>query len=62
MSIKKEQNHLAATDKWAKLSTGLTEPMAGPILPKEDAAAPKADKKSRPKKVSITDAIIKMSI
>lgn len=62
MSIKKEQNHFAAFDKWAKLSTGLTEPMAGPILPKEEAAAPKADMKSRPNKVSITEEIIKISI
>lgn len=62
MSIKKEQNHFAAFDKWAKLSTGLTEPIAGPILPKDEAAAPKADMKSRPNKVSITEEIIKMSI
>ena len=43
ISIKKAQNHFASIDKWAKLSTGLTEPNAGPILPNEDAAAPMAD-------------------
>ncbi len=36
--------------------------MAGPILPREEAAAPKADKKSKPKRVKVTDAIIKMSM
>jgi len=62
MSIKKEQNHFAPTDKWLKLSTGLTEPMAGPIFPKLDAAAPKADIKSKPNKLRITDEIIKISM
>ena len=62
MSIKKEQNHFAAFDKCAKLSTGLTEPIAGPIFPKEDAAAPNADIKSKPNKVSITEEIIKISM
>lgn len=62
ISIKKEQNHFAAFDKWAKLSIGLTEPIAGPILPKEEAAAPKADIKSRPNEVSITEEIIKISM
>lgn len=62
MSIKKEQNHFAPTDKWLKLSTGLTEPMAGPILPKLEAAAPKADIKSKPNNVKITEEIIKINI
>lgn len=62
INIKKEQNHLAPADKCAKLSTGLTEPIAGPIFPNEDAAAPKAEVKSRPKKVSITEEIIKISM
>lgn len=62
ISIKNEQNHFAAFDKWAKLSTGLTLPIAGPILPKEDAAAPKADRKSKPKKVKTTEAIIKIKM
>ena len=62
INIKKEQNHFAAEDKWAKLSTGLTEPIAGPILPKEDAAAPNADKKSSPKNVNTTDDIMKINI
>ena len=51
-----------SVDKCEKLSVGLTEPKAGPILPKEEAAAPKADKKSKPKKVNITDEIIKISM
>lgn len=62
ISIKKEQNHFAASDKCEKLSVGLTEPSAGPIFPKEDAAAPKADKKSKPKKVNITDETMKISM
>lgn len=62
MSIKRAQNHFAAIDKCEKLATGFTEPMAGPIFPKEDAAAPKADKKSKPKNVKMTEAIIKMSM
>jgi hypothetical protein len=62
INIKKEQNHFAAEDKCAKLSTGLTDPNAGPILPKEDAAAPNADKKSNPKTVNITDDIINITI
>lgn len=62
ISIKKEQNHFAETDKCAKLFTGLTEPKPGPILPKEEAAAPKAEIKSKPKSVNITDAITKISM
>ena len=62
MSIKKEQNHFAASVKWAKLSTGLTDPIAGPILPKDDAAAPTAERKSKPNNVSATEDITKMSM
>lgn len=62
INIKKEQNHLAPADKWAKLFTGLTEPIAGPILPRDDAAAPRADKKSNPNNVSVTEAKIKISM
>ena len=62
INIKKEQNHFAAEDKCAKLSTGLTEPIAGPILPKEDADAPRADKKSNPKNVNTTEDIININI
>ena len=62
INIKKEQNHFAVLDKCAKLSTGLTEPIAGPIFPSEEAAAPKADVKSNPKRVRVTEAIINMSM
>ena len=62
INIKKEQNHLAPAERCAKLWTGLTEPIAGPIFPKEEAAAPKAEVKSKPKKVSITEEIIKISM
>ena len=62
INIKNEQNHLAPVDKCAKLSTGLTEPIAGPIFPKEEAAAPKAEVKSKPKNVSTTEEIIKISM
>jgi len=62
INIKNEQNHLAPVDKCAKLSTGLTEPIAGPIFPKEEAAAPRAEVKSRPKNVRTTEEIMKISI
>lgn len=62
INIKKEQNHLALLGKCEKLSTGLTEPIAGPMFPKEEAAAPKADKKSKPNSVSTTDAMKKISM
>ena len=62
INIRKEQNHLAPADKCAKLSTGLTEPIAGQIFPKEEAAAPKAEVKSKPKNVSTTEEIIKISM
>lgn len=62
MSIKKEQNSLAASVKWLKLATGFTEPTAGPMLPNEEAAAPKAEKKSIPKSVSITDDKININM
>lgn len=62
INIKKEQNHLAPCDKWAKLSTGLTDPIAGPIFPKLEAVAPKAEMKSKPKKVSTTEEITKISM
>ena len=62
INIKNEQNHLAPVDKCAKLSTGLTEPIAGPIFPKEEATAPRAEVKSRPKNVRTTEEIIKISI
>jgi len=62
MSIKKEQNSLAAFVKWLKLATGFTEPTAGPIFPNDEAAAPKAEKKSIPKRVSITDAKININM
>lgn len=62
INIKNEQNHLAPEDKCAKLSTGLTEPIAGPIFPKEEAAAPRAEVKSRPKNVRTTEEIMKISI
>ena len=38
MSIKREQNHFAPVDRCAKLFTGLTDPIAGPIFPRLDAA------------------------
>ena len=60
MSIKKAQNHLAPIDKCAKLSTGLTEPIAGPIFPNEEAAAPSAEVKLSPKNVRITEEMIKI--
>ena len=53
---------MAALDRCAKLSTGLTEPIAGPIFPKEDAAAPIADIKSKPNNVNITEEIIKINM
>ena len=62
INIKNEQNHLAPVDKCAKLSTGLTEPIAGPIFPKEEAAAPKAEVKSKPRKVSTTEEIMKINM
>ena len=62
INIRKEQNHLAPAERCAKLSTGLTEPIAGPIFPKEEAAAPKAEVKSKPKNVSTTEEIIKISM
>ena len=62
MSIRKEQNHFAMVDKCSKLSTGLTEPNAGPILPNEEAAAPMADSKSNPKKVNVIELKIKIPI
>lgn len=62
INIKNEQNHLAPIDRCAKLSTGLTEPIVGPIFPIEEAAAPNAEIKSRPKKVRITEESIKISI
>ena len=62
INIKNEQNHLAPADKCAKLSTGLTEPIAGPIFPKEEAAAPRAEVKSKPRKVSTTEEIMKISM
>lgn len=62
MSIRKEQNHFAPADKCAKLSTGLTDPIAGPIFPKLEAEAPSAETKSNPKKVRTTEEIIKMSM
>ena len=62
INIKKEQNHFAALERCAKLSTGLTEPIAGPILPKEEAAAPNADLKSKPNKVNITDEVVKINM
>ena len=62
INIKKEQNHFAAFERCAKLSTGLTEPIAGPIFPKEDAAAPNADLKSKPSKVNITDEVVKINM
>ena len=62
INIKKEQNHLAPLERWAKLLTGLTEPIAGPIFPKLEAAATKAEVKSKPKKVSITEEIMKINM
>ena len=62
INIKNEQNHLAPLVKLAKLSTGLTDPIAGPIFPKEEAAAPNADIKSKPKNVRITEETIKISM
>ena len=53
---------MAPEDKCAKLSTGLTEPIAGPMFPNEDAAAPKAEVKSKPKNVSTTEEIMKISM
>jgi len=48
--------------KCAKLSTGLTEPIAGPIFPNDDAAAPMAEIKSSPIKVNNKLLIINISI
>ncbi len=62
INIKKEQNHFAALDKCAKLSTGLTDPIAGPIFPKEEAEAPSAERKSKPNKVNITEEIMKINM
>ena len=62
MSIKKEQNHFAPVDRCAKLFTGLTDPIAGPIFPRLDAAAPRAETKSSPNSVRITDAITKINM
>ena len=62
MSIKKEQNNLAASVKWLKFATGFTDPTAGPMFPKEEAAAPNAEKKSIPKSVKITDAKININM
>lgn len=62
INIKNEQNHLAPSERWAKLLTGLTEPIAGPIFPKLDAAAPKAEVKSKPKNVNITEEITKINM
>jgi len=62
INIKKEQNHFAALERCAKLSTGLTEPIAGPILPKEEAAAPSADLKSKPSKVNTTEEVVKINM
>lgn len=53
---------MAPADKCAKLSTGLTDPIAGPIFPKEEAAAPNEDIKSKPKNVRITEDTIKISM
>ena len=61
MTIRKEQKSLAVSVRLAKLFTGLKLPNAGPIFPSEDAAAPKAVVKSKPRKVRITELIIKMS-
>ena len=49
-------------DKWAKLSTGLTLPIAGPIFPKLEVVAPMADSKSKPIKDNKTELIINMAI
>jgi len=62
ISIKKEQNHLAAVDKCSKLFTGLTVPMAGPIFPSDEAAAPNPELKSSPINVKITALHIKISM
>ena len=62
INIKNEQNHLAPAERCVKLFTGLTEPIAGPIFPKEEAAAPRAEVKSRPKNVRTTEEIMKISI
>lgn len=62
INIKKEQNHFAAFDKCAKLSTGLTDPIAGPIFPREEAEAPSAERKSKPNKVKITEEIMKINM
>ena len=48
--------------KCEKLSTGLTDPIAGPILPRDDAAAPIADIKSNPNRVKITDEVTKINM
>ena len=62
INIKKVLNHLAPLDKCEKLSTGLILPNAGPMLPSEEAVAPIADTKSKPKKVNSTDPKMNMSI
>ena len=62
ISIKKAQNHLAPIDRCAKLFVGPTDPIAGPILPRLEAAAPMAEVKSKPKKVNTTEDIIKINM
>ena len=62
MSIKKALNHLAPEERCAKLSTGLTDPIAGPILPRLEAAAPRAEVKSNPKKANTTEEIVKINM
>lgn len=49
-------------DRCAKLFTGLTDPIAGPMFPRLDAAAPRAETKSSPSSVRITDAITKINM
>ena len=53
--MRKAQKSFAELDRCAKLLTGLTDPIAGPIFPNEDAEAPNAETKSRSKNVKITE-------
>ena len=59
-NIKKDKNHFPIVGICAKLSTGHTDPIPGPILPKVAATEPIADKKSNPIKDIISDPKIKM--
>lgn len=62
ISMRKAQKSFAELDRCAKLLTGLTDPIAGPIFPNEDAEAPNAETKSKSKNVKITEETTKISM